>query len=87
MIEFKYESEHTINDKRYGLEMQIYHTIDVAKSYKSSIATETGVSATHRRLAAADDERDSAESNALLEFKYAAISILFDVNDYTKNIP
>ena len=27
-IDFKYQSEHTVNDKRYDLEMQLMHTVD-----------------------------------------------------------
>jgi len=38
--------------------------------------------------AASDDDSDAGGgSSGLLEFKYAAISIMFDVKNYTKNIP
>jgi len=33
LVEFKYKAEHTVNDFRYGLEMQVYHKVDQVKSY------------------------------------------------------
>jgi hypothetical protein len=77
LVEFHHESEHTINEKRFGLEMQIYHVIDPVKNAKSTAASTTITSSAHRRLSAHES----------LELKYAAISIMFDVNLYSPDIP
>lgn len=44
-FEFHSESEHTINDKRFDLELQVYHTVPIADAGNSNTNQESAADA------------------------------------------
>lgn len=91
-------SDHTINGKRYDLELQIYHVAHVNTAEEEGSDGEAAAATHRRRMEAAapedlgessddahgdvdtDDPRYQIQENA--KFKYAAVSLLFSINDH-----
>ena len=94
-FEIKAASEHTINDKRFDLELQIFHKPRAVVAKDGEEAKVEGAGAKRRLQAAGEkvEETDAEKAekakqhdikkNKTNDYKYAAVSILFSVADST----
>ena len=76
-VSFKHKSEHTVEGKRFDLELQVFHEVDTRAV---SVTAENGTQ--ERRL----EENNSNENTVDENFIARAISIFFDTENYDNNL-
>ena len=85
---FKTGSEHTLEGKRYDLELQIVHVPHVETEEENKKAGDSAKHSGPRSLAGvAAAEASSASGDDSEDFKSAFISILFSISDYDEVSP